>query len=239
MESKAIKSKVALVTGGAKRLGAKIAFRLAQLGYDILLHYHTSKEEAKKVAKEIEKIGKSCFLLQWDLSNPETIESFFQAALEKVPTLSLLINNAASFSPDTIESLRWDSFEKQIALNALSPILLMQQMINANPESHIINLLDSRIFASDQNYLSYSLSKKFLYEATLHFAQQIPPSARINAIAPKAILAPPESMRDLTISKNKQLKGIDRSEQLLRAIEFFIQNDYINAEVLLLGGSNR
>lgn len=236
MKKKKKQEPVALITGGAKRLGAKIALRVAQLGYHIVLHYHTSEKEAKEVAKQIEALGKSCFLIQADLSNLEAVEAFFQKATEEAPSLSLLINNAAGFFPDNRKKMAPHFFEKQVHLNALAPILLMQKMIALNPYAHIINLLDSRIYSFDQNYLSYSLSKKFLYEATLHFAQVAPKTARINAIAPKAILAPPETQRDLTISKNKKLKGIDRSEQLLKAVEFLIENDYVKTEVLLLGG---
>ncbi len=229
--------KIALVTGAGQRLGRKIALHLSQLGFDIAIHYNRSTEEAKKLQAEILQKGSKANLFRADLSLLNAIPKLFDELLSTMGSPSLLINNASTFKADSLKNLTPPELTRQIQINAVAPLLLTQQFAFNCKEGLIINMVDSRTDWHDIDYFSYSLSKKMLTEITKMSAKALPPSIRVNGIAPGAILPPKE--KDQTLSKNKEIKGIDRSKQICQTVEFILNNDYINGEVLFIDGGIR
>ncbi|MBO7298184.1 MAG: SDR family NAD(P)-dependent oxidoreductase, partial [Kiritimatiellae bacterium] len=89
--------RVALVTGGAERVGREIAFTLAEQGCDIIIHYNRSAEEAEELANELRTLGRQAWTLQGDFSTPDDAEIVLRSAWEVAGWVDIVINNAAIF----------------------------------------------------------------------------------------------------------------------------------------------
>src|SRR5512142_1289429 len=116
--------RTALITGAARRIGAAIARDLAASGWRVVVHYSRSETEAKALADEITRVGGACELVRADLSVRAEVETVFPRALAVVGHIDCLINNAAAFQYDTIETLDWPSWDKHMAANLAAPAFL-------------------------------------------------------------------------------------------------------------------
>src|SRR5688572_20350913 len=130
---------IALVTGGAHRLGKVFAMTLARDGYDILLHYHSAEDEALQTQAEIESLGRRVILARADLTDPSQIS----ALLLEVESLSVLVNSAAFMPSGNTESLSIKNWDTSLDLNLRAPFLLAQESAKKMPEGGlIVNITD-------------------------------------------------------------------------------------------------
>ena len=122
--------KVALVTGGAKRVGRAIALALARNNADIFLHYNHSVSEAEKTAVEIRALGKRCELFQADLSKSQDILKLTTALFSKNHTIDFLINSASIFPKTPFETLTESSWNECLDTNLKAPLLLSHFLLD-------------------------------------------------------------------------------------------------------------
>lgn len=180
-------TKVALVTGAAKRIGRAIAFTLAKTGYDIGVHYGQSREDALALVSELEALGVKAHAVQGDLSQVAQVANLIGQTREALGPIDVLINNASVFADDRARSLTIESWQMHMDTNLLAPILLSQAFA-AQPDlregASIINLIDQRVLKPSPPFFSYSLSKAGLWHATRTLAQALAPNIRVNAIGP-------------------------------------------------------
>jgi len=233
--------KSALVTGGAKRIGKCIAFALAEAGFDIALHYKTSKSDAEETASQIRKLGRQCNLFRCDLTNDDELNSLIPNVKESLPSLNLLINNASLFDKATIKDTSIEIFDRQFAANIRAPFFLMKQFALSCQAGQIINLLDARISQPDFNYAAYTLSKKTLADLTKMAAVEFAPGIRVNGVAPGIILPPADESIDYLDrkSKNIPLQRKGDAEDIANAVHFLVENDYITGQIIFVdGGEN-
>src|SRR5437764_789249 len=149
------------IPGRSIRIGAAIARDLATSGWRVVVHYNRSEAEAQALAKEIARAGGAAELVQADLASRADVEAVFSRALEKVGRIDCLINNAASFQYDTIETLSWDSWDAHMAANLAAPAFLSRDFARQIPRSGegvIVNLLDQKTGNLNPALLSYKLS---------------------------------------------------------------------------------
>ena len=180
-------SGVALITGGARRIGAVLARRLALAGYAVAIHCHASRAEADALAAEITAAGGRAAACPADLANVSTLQGLCDSARDALGPLTLLINNAALFEPDTFETLTAARYETQLAVNLRAPLFLSQAFARALPEGMdgaIVNIIDQRVWRLNPNNFSYTLSKAALWSATQTMAQALAPRIRVNAVGP-------------------------------------------------------
>ena len=116
---------VALVTGGAKRIGAAVVRRLAAEGYDVAIHCGTSRAEAHDLAAALRRQGRAAVVCA-DLGDPEAVAGIIPAAVEALGPVSLLVNSASLFQPDTLQSLDAGLWERHFAINLRAPVWLAQ-----------------------------------------------------------------------------------------------------------------
>ncbi len=230
--------KAALVTGGGVRIGQAISLKLAELGFDIALHYHQSKKEALRTAQYIEKKGVACELLSCDLANEHETTFLVQKARKKFPYLNLLINNASVFKPSHFKKVSLKQFNEEFAINFKAPLILMRDFANQCPKGEIINLLDTNIVKNTTDHFIYLLTKKTLVELTRLAAIELAPQIRVNAIAPGAILAPANKNKIYLerIAKNIPLKRMGDITRITETIEFLHKNDYLTGEIIFVDG---
>lgn len=236
-----MKKYAALITGGAKRIGRAISLHLAKKGFDIALHYNTSTKEAKETILGIKNLRRKCKLFQCDLSNISTVLKLIKKVKKQFPNLSLLVNNASIFEEGGLIETDPTLFEKIFNVNFKAPFFLSRDFAKGFKKGHIINILDTNIKRQKTKYFAYTLSKKLLYELTKLSASELAPDIKVNAIAPGAILPPKGKDKNYMKmrAKNIPLKHTGGINDILKGIDFLLENNFITGECLFIdGGEN-
>jgi NAD(P)-dependent dehydrogenase (short-subunit alcohol dehydrogenase family) len=177
----------ALVTGGARRLGAAIARALAAHGHPVVIHCHHSRADAEALAAEIRASGGAAAIVAGDLAALSGLAALHAEAARAFGPPRLLVNNASIFLADTIADVTPEGFETNLAVNLAAPVLLAQAFAQTLPEGEdgaIVNVIDQRVLRPDPRFLSYTLAKSALFTATKTLAQALAPRIRVNAVGP-------------------------------------------------------
>jgi len=230
---------LAIVTGGAQRLGKAFALTLARMGYSIALHYRHSVMEAEKTVSEIRALGVDCIAIRADLTVPQKTEFLFRMADEFHAPLKALVNSAAIMpqgSPRDLELLDWDS---ALDLNLRAPFLLSQQAARRMTDGGlIVNISDIGAQKAWSRYPSYTVSKAGLEALTKTLARSFAPTIRVNAIAPGLVLpsdaVTPEQWKQLV--ERLPLKRPAAVEEITSALEFLVRNQYITGQTIVVDG---
>jgi pteridine reductase len=210
--------RTALVTGGAKRVGAAIAAALEAAGARVLV---TSRSAP----------------LSFDLSTRGGIESLLAA----LPPVDLLVNAAANFIEEPFGSITFENFDATFALNARAPLMLSQALGTAMKErgyGRIVNIADIAATIPWPSYLPYSMSKAALVALTRGLAKALAPTVLVNAVAPGPVLLPD----DFDEAAAKQavdptlLKRAGRPEDVADAVVFLMTSDYITGQTVAVDG---
>ncbi len=177
----------ALVTGGAQRIGRRIVQRLAQEGHGVAIHCNRSVEAAGDLAEAIRAQGGRAAIVQADLADPDAPSRIVDAAVRALGPLSLLVNNASEFQPDTAQTLEPALWDRHFTVNLRAPAFLARDFARQLPEGAegcIVNIVDQRVWKPTPQFFSYSLTKAALFAATQTLAQALAPRIRVNAIGP-------------------------------------------------------
>lgn len=176
---------VALVTGGAKRVGRSIVEALAGAGYAVAIHAHRSREEAAALAARITQAGGRAAVVTADLAEPADVDALVSRAAAALGPLTLLVNNASEFVEDRLGTLTREVWNRQFRVNIQTPSFLAQDFAAQAPDgSAIVNITDQRVFKPTPQFYSYALTKAALAAATVAMAQALAPRIRVNAVAP-------------------------------------------------------
>lgn len=238
-----LKGKNAIVTGGAVRIGRQLALSLAEAGMNIGLHYGGSAVEAEKMSKQISDLGVNVVAIQADFSQPlRSAQSVVDQAQEKLGPISVLINNAAIFEDDQLATATDVHWDKHFDINLKSPFFLSQAFANqlgSNQTAHIVNIVDWRAIRPGSDHLVYTMTKSALLTMTKSLAQHLAPKVRVNAIAPGAILPPPNSSddewRQEAVHRNP-LRQVGNPGDVADAMLFLLQSEFITGEVIQVAG---
>lgn len=236
----ALRNELALVTGGAVRLGRAIALRLAEAGYDIGLHYNTSRQAAERTASEIEKLGVKVFLWQADLRDPLQIQGLFDRVKGLTVPLRVLINSASVMPRSDLRSMQVADWDDTLDLNLRAPWLCAQAAaeLMQGEGGSIINISDSGARKTWTGFPAYTISKAGLEALTRLLARSLAPAIRVNAIAPGLILpsddVSPQDWQRLTQRLPAGEAGSPRD--VAAAVLFLIENQYIIGETLIVDG---
>ena len=179
--------RTALVTGAAHRIGRAIALDLAAQGFDIAIHYSTSRNAAEVLAADIESGGQRAVLLDADLRVEDHTAALIGRAAEALGPVGCLVNNASRFDLDLWDTATRESWDIHMETNLRAPFLLSQEMARGLPDSAegvIINLIDQRVWNLTPHFLSYTVSKSALWTLTRTLAMALAPRIRVNAIGP-------------------------------------------------------
>lgn len=180
-------TEVALVTGGARRIGAAIVSKLAAAGYAVAIHCSQSRAEAEALGDELVRGGATCAVVAADLADPVAVEGLIPAAQAALGPVTLLVNNASSFLLDDVRDLDVARWNRQFSINLRAPSVLAGAMANRLPPGRsgaIVNIIDQRVWKLTPQYYSYTLTKAALLTATQTMAQALSPAIRVNAVGP-------------------------------------------------------
>jgi NAD(P)-dependent dehydrogenase (short-subunit alcohol dehydrogenase family) len=182
---------IALVTGASSRIGAAIAETLARHGHAVIIHYRSDPQGAKKVQQAIVESGGRAAILEADLAKRAERSSIISTAGSFFGPLTVLVNNASSFEPDSIHDIDEALWDQHFAVHAEAPIFLARNFAAQLPRGttgNIVNIIDERVLHPSPAYFSYTLSKSVLWTATRTLAQSLAPAIRVNAIGPGPVL---------------------------------------------------
>jgi len=235
-------SNLALVTGGAHRLGKAFALSLARQGYAIALHYHLSEEQAEQTKVEIESLfGVQVHLLKADLSDPAQLQQLFSELdfILQHSSFSILVNSASFMPGGNVSALSLENWDMSLDLNLRAPFFLAQEAAKRMTDGGlIVNITDVGAQKAWSRYPSYTVSKAALESLTKILARALAPAIRVNAIAPGLVLqsdiVTPEEWERLI--DRVPLKRPARTDELTSALEFLIQNEYITGQTIVVDG---
>jgi NAD(P)-dependent dehydrogenase (short-subunit alcohol dehydrogenase family) len=186
--------RVALVTGGAKRLGRAISLGLAEAGFAVAIHYHGSADAAEETAADIRALGQAAHVLCADLAVESQVVGLVDAAAAVLGPVGVLVNNASRFERDEWADVDRAGWDAHMETNLRSPFVLTQRFAAALPqaaEGVVVNMLDQRVWSLTPHFVSYTLSKAGLWALTQTMALALAPRIRVNAIGPGPALPSP------------------------------------------------
>jgi pteridine reductase len=234
-----LQSRVALVTGAAKRIGRAIAVRLATEGADVVIHYNRSKSEADDAAAEIEKLGRKSIALQADLCSVAEIKRLFQQTAEHFGQLDILVNSAATFLPAHLEDTSEKIWDTSLDTNLKAPFFCAQAAAPLLKQSHgvIINFADIGGILPWPGYIPHCASKAGVIMLTKCLAKALAPDVRVNAIAPGTITMPGDpSEWEADFIRRAPLHRTGTPDDVSDAVSFFVHAKFVTGQVLVLDG---
>lgn len=177
---------IALVTGGARRIGRAIVEHLSAEGFAVAIHCGGSEAEATALAAILVANGQAAAVCRADLADLGALSGLIAAARAAIGPLTLLVNCASAFEPDTLDELDPEVWDAHFAVNLRAPVLLARDFARqAAPGAAIVNILDQRVLRPNPRFFSYGLSKSALHAATVTMAQALAPRGiRVNAVGP-------------------------------------------------------
>jgi pteridine reductase len=235
--------KVALITGGAHRIGATIARTLHDAGACVVLHYRNSSTGARELQAELHTIRPdSVALVQGDLHDTATLPRLIDQAHAAWGRLDILVNNASTFYPTPMGSVTEITWDDLIGTNLKAPFFLAQA---AAPHLRIqrgaiVNIVDIHAERPLKGHPVYSMAKAGLVMMTKSLACELGPEVRVNGVAPGAILWPENEMDDATKEKILErtfLKRQGNPQDIANAVLFLARDaHYTSGHILTVDG---
>jgi len=230
--------RIALVTGGARRIGAAIVRDLASHGWAVAIHCNTSVAEANVLAVDIRNAGGRAAVVRADLADPAEVAGIMPEAVAALGPLTLLVNNASVFLKDRFGELDQNVWQKQFDINLRAPVFLAEAFTAQLPEGdgNIVNIIDQRVLKLTPVMPSYTLTKAALWTATQTMAQTLAPGIRVNGIGPGPTF-PNVYAKDQRMTR--EVTGIPLQRPVDpadfgRAIRFIVDTPSMTGQLLLL-----
>jgi pteridine reductase len=238
-----LEGKAALVTGGARRVGAAIARRLHAAGAKVLLHYRDSEVDAARLEAELNAVrARSATKVKAELLAPVAPRALVGTALESFGRLDILVNNASSFFPVAVGAIESSHWEELIGSNLRAPLFISQQAAPelAKHDGSIVNIVDIHADRPLKGYALYSVAKAGLAAMTRSLALELAPRVRVNGVAPGAIAWPEdgqfEDAERARIIATTPLGRTGSPEDIARAVHFLVCAPYVTGQILAVDG---
>jgi len=228
--------RTAIVTGGARRIGAEIVRALAADGWHVLIHYHESQAEAEALAAEVGNAA----TVRADLVDPAAADTIFAAAAG-LPPLRLLVNNASLFAHDDIADFTAESWAAHLDVNLRAPAFLSRAFAARAGRGLIVNMLDAKLASPNPDFFSYTISKIGFGGLTELCARAFAPDIRVCGIAPSVtMVSGPQSRAnfDKVRGMNALGRGVDVTE-IVAALRFIVATPSLTGHTILLDGGQR
>lgn len=237
-------NKVAVVTGGARRIGSAIVRSLHEQNMNIVVHYRLSRKDADALVADLNATRpNSAVALALDMANLDNIEPFVAEILQTWGRVDALINNASSFYPTPFGSVTEEQWQDLMSSNLKTPFFLTQALAPAlgKVSGAVVNIVDIKVERPSSKYSAYCIAKAGLWMMTKSLAKELAPNVRVNAVAPGAMIRPendylsPEEL--VALQKRIPLRRLGKAEDIAKAVKFLIFDaDYITGHMLTVDG---
>ncbi|HEX8391712.1 MAG TPA: SDR family oxidoreductase [Longimicrobium sp.] len=231
---------VALVTGGAVRIGRAITEALAEASYRVVIHYNSSAGPAQELRDAIVQRGGEARIIGADLSRAEEVKRLADEAVAAFGGIDVLVNSASVFPSEKLEDTDEALWEQTMGVNLRAPFFLIRHLAPTLRERRgaVINMADLAGLQPWAAYAAHSISKAGVVQLTKVAARSLAPEVRVNAIAPGAVL-PPESMSEEEIERLARSAPLQRNgspRDVVRAVLYLLQADFVTGETLVVDG---
>ncbi len=236
-----LEGKIAIVTGGAVRLGRAMALALAERGAHVVVHYNASAGPAQEVVEQIEALGVQALAVQADLSRPRLAPTVIERAVKRFGQADILVNSAAIFEPGYWDDTDEENWDRHFDINLKSPFFLTQafaRQIRPEQRAHVINIIDWTAVYPGVDHVAYTLTKAGLWAMTQSLAQALAPNIQINAIAPGMILPPPGKGPEYLVQHAPKipLKRPGSAEEIVKALLYLLDTDFVTGQMIYVTG---
>jgi NAD(P)-dependent dehydrogenase (short-subunit alcohol dehydrogenase family) len=231
----------ALVTGGAQRIGRALTLALARDGFAVAIHYNHSHKAAESLAERIRDNGGKAIAVAADLADEAAVTGLLQRAERELGPIGCLVNNAAVFADDTVETATRESWDLHLAVNLRAPFVLMQNFAARLPMQMggvVINLLDQRVWSLTPYFVSYTLAKAGLWTLTQTMALALAPRIRVNGIGPGPTLPSPRQSRE-QFARQRAMMPLGRGtspQEIAAAMRFILSAPAMTGQMIALDG---
>ena len=233
-------ARVALVTGGARRVGRAISLGLAGAGFDVVVNYHASASEAGEVVRRVEGMGQRAVAVGGDVSSSEDVERISSQVRRHFGRLDILVNNASLFASGPLLEVEETEWDRVMAVNLKAPFLLVKATADLLTESQgtVINLVDLSAFQPWVEYPHHAVSKAALLHLTRVMARAMAPHVRVNAVAPGAVLLPEDYDQEERERSRKSaaLGTLGSPRDVVDTVLFLERSRFITGEVVVVDG---
>jgi pteridine reductase len=236
-----IEAKLALITGSAKRIGRAIAIELARRGARIGIHFRSSEAEAQETLRAVRDAGSDGALFRAELTDDAAVTRIYQEVQRTFGGLDILVNSASVFSACSADETTPAAWDEQLNVNARAPFFLAQgaaKLMRQRGGGKIINIADVAGEVIWPGYFPYSISKAALIAVNRGLAKVYAPQIQVNAIAPGPVLFPEyytEEQKRSAVERTL-LKREGSPQDIVNAVIFLIENDYITGELIHVDG---
>ena len=235
--------KTILITGAAKRIGREMAKAFFDKGWDIVIHFNNSIEDAQSLADQMNaQRSNSALIIQANLDHAKDIEKLADLALSKNGRIDALINNASTFYPTPVGTFSEANWEALMGSNLKAPLFLIQAFCEELKKNNgfIINVTDINVDKALINHSIYLAAKSGLQTLTRALAKELAPDIRVNAIAPGAILEPP-NVEWTSEQKNKIINSVPMArmgteKDIVDAAIYLSEAEYVTGQILNIDG---
>ena len=233
--------KVALVTGGARRVGRELSLALGRAGADIVVNYSKSAREAMSLVDELERMGRRALALQADVGNRASIAQLVERIGQEFARLDILVNSAATFESAPFLDIEEADWDRVLAVNLKGPFLLMQAaapLLRAHSAGCIVNIADLSAFQPWPSYAHHAVSKAGLVHLSRVAARALAPAIRVNCIAPGTVL-PPEGYTGVGsdgTSDRRLVSSPGQPADVARALLFLVESDFVTGQTVVVDG---
>ncbi len=243
MQDNPLENKVALITGGARRIGARLAHTLHAAGMRLVIHYRSSDTAARALQTDLQKLrDNSVALIQGDLLQVDTTAKLIEQATAAFGRLDALVNNASTYYPTPIGEATEQQWDDLMGTNCKAPFFLAQAAAPYLRETRgcIINMADIYGMRPLRSHPIYSSAKAALIMLTQALARELAPEVRVNAVAPGAILWPEQGgdeKRQQQIIARTPLKRMGTPDDITEAILWLLRDaTFVTGHVLAVDG---
>lgn len=238
------KGKVALITGGASRVGGAITLGLAKAGADVVIHYRSSSAAAELVAAKARQQGVDALTVQANLGDAEGAQALGETVETAVPSVDILVHGASPFIATPLDSIRLPTWRLVMGVVVESFLWLAQRFgpqMQQRGEGAMVTVLDLGAFQPWPSYLAHGVSKSALWALTRNLAVELAPEVRVNAVVPGPVLPPPD-YTEAQIAEGAQNTLLGRwgtPQDAVDAVLFLVRSSYVTGEALVVDGGER
>jgi pteridine reductase len=232
---------VAVVTGGARRLGKSIVLALATHGCHVVINYRRSATDAEATAAAARNAGVRALTVRADVAQAAAVDQLLAATLAEFGRVDVLVANAGAFQRTPLAALTEAEWDAMLTNNLRATYLCAQRFglhMRAHGGGAMVMLADVAGIRPWVDYLPYSIAKAGIITLTQALAKELAPSVRVNAIAPGPVLFPEDldaAVRQREIERTL-LKRQGDPQNIADAALFLIRNDYVTGAVLPVDG---
>ena len=235
-----LRGRVALVTGGGRRVGRAIAVALGAEGMRVAVHYHASADGAREAAKAIADAGGSAEIVEGDLTRVESCGQLIDDVLSRFGTLDLLVNSAAIMLRTPVGEVTEREWDAMYALNVRAPFFLTQRAARAlrAARGNVVNIADLAAFETWKAYVPHGMTKAAVVQMTRALAHALAPEIRVNGIAPGVVMLPEhfDVAQAEHLKETTPLKRFGTADDVAEAVVYLAKADFVTGEIIRVDG---